>query len=75
MSEEEQPKQYKIGMVLVENPDAKEVYLYLVQVNDDNKPVSTLGVSAKAVFEYLTQFQDKFMPKKNLDGVLRDMVR
>jgi hypothetical protein len=60
---EEKPKgqQMKIGMVLVDNPEAKEVYLYLVQVDENDKAVSSLGVPAKIAFKYLTDYQSKFM--------------
>jgi len=71
---EEQPKQLKVGMVLVDNPEAKEVYLFLVSMDENNHAVSTLGVPAKTAFEYLTQFKDKFMPKKELDKALKSMV-
>ena len=71
----EQPKQLKIGMVLVDNPEAKEVYLYIVSMDENNHATASLGVPAKVAFEYLTQFQDKFMPKKEVDKALREMIR
>ena len=71
----EEPIKLKVGMILVDNPEAKEVYLYIVAMDENNHAVSTLGVPAKTAFDYLTQFQDKFMPKKELDKTLRDMVR
>lgn len=71
----EQPKPLKVGMALVDNPEAKEVYLYIVAMDENNHAVSTLGVPAKTAFDYLTQFKDKFMPKKELDSALREMIR
>ena len=71
---EEQPKQLKIGMVLIENPETKDIHFVLVAVNEKNEILKELSLPAKTVFEYLTQFQDKFMPKKDVDKALKSMV-
>jgi hypothetical protein len=74
--EQNKGNQAKIGMVLVDNPEAKEVYLYLIQVDENNNATASLGVPAKIAFKYLTDYQSKFMDLvKPINDALKDMVR
>jgi hypothetical protein len=69
---EEKKGNVPIGILLLENKEAKEVYCYLVEADKDKKTViSSLGVPAKFLFQYLTENQDKFMDKsKAKDGMM-----